>query len=77
MRRAAISVASNIAQGCGRSSDRDFARFIAVSLRSVRWAGVPAVDLGFVAERQILAAIDLTGDVRRLLIGLRKSLLAN
>ena len=34
MRRAAISIASNIAEGCGRDSDKEFGRFVEMSLSS-------------------------------------------
>lgn len=36
MRAAAISVASNIAEGSSRTTDRDFARFIEIALGSAR-----------------------------------------
>ena len=35
MRRAAVSVGSNIVEGCGRSTDRAFASFIDIALGSV------------------------------------------
>ncbi len=35
MRRAAVSIASNIAEGAGRGGDREFAQFVSVALGSM------------------------------------------
>lgn len=35
MRRAALSISSNIAEGCGRRSDRELRRFIRISMGSL------------------------------------------
>jgi four helix bundle protein len=39
MRRAAASIPANIAEGCVRSTDRDFARFLHTSMGSASEAG--------------------------------------
>ncbi|MBS3087567.1 four helix bundle protein [Candidatus Pacearchaeota archaeon] len=36
MRRAAVSIPSNIAEGCGRDSVKEFVQFLRISLGSVR-----------------------------------------
>ncbi len=35
MRRAAVSISSNVAEGTGRSSDRDFAHFVEIAYGSL------------------------------------------
>ena len=48
MRRAAVSVSSNIAEGSSRSSKTDFGRFIEISTGSL----FEVVSQAFIAERQ-------------------------
>jgi four helix bundle protein len=78
LRRAAISVSSNIAEGSSRSSKTDFARFIEIAAGSV----FETVSQAFAARRQnLLSENNFRGiysaaeEQSRMLSGLRRSLL--
>ncbi len=80
MRRAAISISSNIAEGSSRSSKTDFARFIEIATGSV-FEVVSQALIGrrqnFVDDAQFKALYAAAEEQSRMLSGLRKSLLAN
>jgi len=73
MRRAAISVPSNIAEGAARTGSREFARFLAIargSLSELDTQYLLAVDLGFASpNQQLMDSIEMTS---RLVTGLYK-----
>ena len=53
MRRAAVSIPSNIAEGCGRDSMKEFVQFLRISLGSVRELETQfyiSSDIGYVDE---------------------------
>jgi len=73
MRRAAVSVASNIAEAHGRSSSRERAKFLGIargSLLELETQTFIAGDLGFVSERQTEIIVDACNEVARQLNGL-------
>ena len=53
MRRAAVSVGANLAEGCGRSTPRSYAQFVTHSIGSLNEVDhhlVTASDIGLVTE---------------------------
>jgi four helix bundle protein len=77
IRRAAVSVPSNIAEGQGRDSPREFAKFLAIahgSLREIETQLLIAQRLQYLNDVSTHAILDLCGDVGRLMTGLRTSL---
>ncbi len=78
MRRAAVSVSSNVAEGSSRGSRADFARFVEIatgSLFEVVSQATIGLRQGFLAEaayRQLYRAAEEQG---KMLSGLRRSLL--
>ncbi len=76
LRRAAISVASNIAEGKGRFSDRELGQFLSISRGSVFEIETQitiALDLGFLSISQSQSLLRRCGEVGRLLNGLIKA----
>jgi four helix bundle protein len=77
IRRAAVSVPSNIAEGDGRGGDTELLRFLGIahgSFREVETQLTIAVRLKFKDIEKLGAAIDCCGDVGRLLNGLFRKL---
>jgi four helix bundle protein len=75
MRRAAVSIASNLAEGAGRTGKREFAQFVTIargSLNELETQYLLAVELGYVS-----ANVEVEQTMERLyglLNGLRNSL---
>lgn len=77
MRRAAVSIASNIAEGQARHTTGEFIQFISHAEGSVAELDTQlhlAVELGFSTHQQAAACFALLGDLRRMLNGLRRKL---
>jgi four helix bundle protein len=80
LRRAAVSIPSNIAEGQGRASVGEFKQFLGHargSLHEVETQLLIACNLGFVAEEGFRRLRELVDEVGRLLNGLIRSLSRN
>jgi four helix bundle protein len=77
MRRAAVSISSNLAEGCSRSSRADYARFVEIATGSVFEVVSQATigrNQGFLDQSGYQQVYDAAEKQSRMLSGLRKSL---
>ncbi|HEX2369949.1 MAG TPA: four helix bundle protein [Acidimicrobiia bacterium] len=77
MRHAGISIGANLAEGSGRASDQDFARFISMAIGSaseLEAETILAGDLGMTDDDTAVALGRSIDEVRRMLNALRRSL---
>ena len=73
MNRAAESIATNIVEGKGKSSDAEFVRFLRIALGSayeLEYHLIAARDVGAITDSDCAALISLTVEVRRMICGL-------
>lgn len=77
MRRAAVSISSNLAEGSSRSSRGDFGRFVEIATGSV-FEVVTQAELarrqGYVSDESCSNIRDAAAELTRILSGLRRSL---
>jgi four helix bundle protein len=77
LRRAAMSIPRNLAEGCGRQSDADFARFVGMSIASafeVEHELMFARDLAFLERTDFLRLDKQREEIRRMLVSLHERL---
>ncbi|MDR2582650.1 MAG: four helix bundle protein [Fibromonadaceae bacterium] len=77
IRRAAVSVPSNIAEGNGRLSGKDYAHFLLIangSLKELETQMLIAERIGYMNKEKLEKITKQIGSVGRLLTALRKSL---
>lgn len=80
VRRAAVSVPSNIAEGHGRSGSREFIHRLSIALGSlaeVETQVLIAKRLGYIGAKETERILDLSAETARITIGLRNSLERN
>ena len=77
IRRAAVSIPSNIVEGKARGSNKEYKRFLLVargSLEEIKYQLLLAKDLKYIDEQKYKDVLNLSKDVGRLLAGLIKTL---
>jgi len=80
MRRSSVSVAANIAEGCGRGSDADFARFLQMAMGSaceLECLLVLAHDLGYLKNSVDGLLAENVVEVKQMLAALIQKLKAD
>jgi four helix bundle protein len=80
MRRAAASIPTNIAEGCGRGGDAEMARFVQIGMGSaseLEYLLLLANNLGFLKDDAHATLTAETQELKRMLSGLLRSLRAS
>ncbi|MGH9446275.1 MAG: four helix bundle protein [Terriglobia bacterium] len=78
MRRAAVSIPSNIAEGQARHTTKEFIQFISHaegSVAELETQSILAVDLGYCTRQRTEEAFGLISDLRNMLNALRRTLM--
>jgi four helix bundle protein len=79
LRRAALSIGANIAEGAAHSSPREFARFLQMALASgaeVEHHAFVAVDIDMLQSATADELVKSSREVQRMLVALRRKVLA-
>jgi len=80
MRRASTSVPANIAEGCGRNSESDFARFLTIAMGSaseLEYHLLLSRDLSLLGEDEYVQISTDLEEVKRMLTGFIQKLKAS
>jgi four helix bundle protein len=76
IRRAAMSVPTNIAEGCGRGTDDDFARFLQIAMGSAceaEYLLLLSRDLAYLDEENYRPLANSVIEIKRMLTALMQS----
>jgi len=75
IRRSAVSIPSNISEGAGRSSDKEFAHFISIALGSIAETETQLIiarNLGYISEGNFSRLENNLTNIRKMTLGLKK-----
>jgi four helix bundle protein len=77
LRRASVSIASNIAEGCGRNTQGEFVQFLGIasgSVAEVTTQIIIALELGFITQSDFEEAKHKAVEIGKMLSGLKRSI---
>ena len=77
VRRAVVSIPSNIAEGAARTSKKEFSHFLSISLGSLSEVETQLIvsrNLNFTPDEQFMRLMSDLIEIRKMIIGLKKSL---
>lgn len=77
MRRAAVSIPANIAEGCGRNSDADFSRFLDIANGSafeLETLVILSYDLELLSQSDFDKFESRLDEIQKMIFGLKQSL---
>ena len=80
LRRACASVATNIAEGCGRGTNAEFRRFLQIAMGSAsetEYLCLLARDLAYLADGDYVSLQEQIEEVKRMLAALLKAIQAD
>ena len=80
IRRCGVSIPSNIAEGAGRQTEKDFNHFLNISKGSSNELETQLIiskRLGFIKEEDFQSCLKWIEEVQKMIAGLQKSLKAN
>ncbi|WP_367881666.1 four helix bundle protein [Flavobacterium sp. ZE23DGlu08] len=78
LRRAAVSIPSNIAEGSSRQSNKDFARFLEIAIGSayeVETQILISSDLGFITPEDLIELSNMLNEIIKMTSRFRATLL--
>lgn len=77
MRRAAVSIPTNIAEGCGRNSDKELCRFLDIANGSafeLETLMILSLDLEYLSQNKFEEFDAKLNEVQKMIFGLKQSL---
>jgi four helix bundle protein len=77
LRRAASSIPSNIAEGAGRNSEKEFNHFLSIALGSsfeIETQLIIAKNVEILTDNQLITVIEQLTEIQKMLRGLQKTL---